>query len=68
MGGGSVMDCCKAVRLAARYSGDIWTDFWAGPAVGYATAECKNSPRRRENIFRFDLYQNQKGCVVLWNM
>jgi alcohol dehydrogenase YqhD (iron-dependent ADH family) len=27
-GGGSVMDCCKAVSLAARYDGDAWTDFW----------------------------------------
>ena len=29
VGGGSVMDCCKAVSLAARYGGDIWDDFWA---------------------------------------
>lgn len=28
VGGGSVMDCCKAVSLAARYDGDIWSDFW----------------------------------------
>lgn len=28
VGGGSVMDCCKAVSLAARYEGDVWTDFW----------------------------------------
>ena len=28
IGGGSVMDCCKAVSLAARYEGDIWTDYW----------------------------------------
>lgn len=27
VGGGSVMDCCKAIALAARYDGDIWTDF-----------------------------------------
>lgn len=33
VGGGSVMDCCKAVSLAARYEGDIWTDFWARPGV-----------------------------------
>lgn len=33
VGGGSVMDCCKAVSLAARYSGDIWADFWARPGV-----------------------------------
>ena len=28
VGGGSVMDCCKAVSLAAAYDGDIWKDFW----------------------------------------
>lgn len=28
VGGGSVMDCCKAVSLAAAYDGDIWTDYW----------------------------------------
>ena len=26
--GGSVMDCCKAVSLAARYEGDAWKNFW----------------------------------------
>ena len=33
VGGGSVMDCCKAVSLAARYDGDIWDDFWGRPGV-----------------------------------
>lgn len=33
VGGGSVMDCCKAVSLAARYDGDIWEDFWSRPGV-----------------------------------
>ncbi|HIR02684.1 MAG: iron-containing alcohol dehydrogenase [Acutalibacteraceae bacterium] len=33
IGGGSVMDCCKAVSLAARYEGDIWDDFWEHPGV-----------------------------------
>ena len=28
VGGGSVMDCCKAVSLAVVYDGDIWEDFW----------------------------------------
>ena len=32
-GGGSVIDCCKAVSLAAQYDGDIWEDFWARPGV-----------------------------------
>jgi alcohol dehydrogenase YqhD (iron-dependent ADH family) len=33
MGGGSVMDCCKAISMAAVYDGDIWTDFWARPGI-----------------------------------
>ena len=33
VGGGSVMDCCKAISLGARYDGDIWSDFWARPGV-----------------------------------
>ena len=28
IGGGSVMDCCKAISLAARYEGDAWENFW----------------------------------------
>ena len=28
VGGGSVMDCCKAISIAARYDGDVWNDFW----------------------------------------
>ncbi len=28
IGGGSVMDCCKAISVQARYEGDAWTDFW----------------------------------------
>ena len=28
VGGGSVIDCCKAIALAAVYRGDLWTDFW----------------------------------------
>lgn len=33
VGGGSVMDCCKAVSLAAKYDRDIWTDFWEKPGI-----------------------------------
>lgn len=33
VGGGSVMDCCKAVSLAAKYDGDIWSDFWAQAGI-----------------------------------
>ena len=33
VGGGSVMDCSKAISLAARYQGDVWADFWEHPGV-----------------------------------
>ncbi|MDO4345308.1 MAG: iron-containing alcohol dehydrogenase [Eubacteriales bacterium] len=33
VGGGSVMDCCKAVSLAAVYQKDAWAQFWAKPGV-----------------------------------
>lgn len=33
VGGGSVMDCCKAVSLAAKYNGDVWKDFWEKPGI-----------------------------------
>lgn len=33
VGGGSVMDCCKAVSLAAKYDGDLWSDFWARAGI-----------------------------------
>lgn len=33
VGGGSVMDCCKAVALAARCKGDIWAEYWERPGV-----------------------------------
>ena len=28
IGGGSVMDCCKAISVQAPYDGDAWNDFW----------------------------------------
>lgn len=33
VGGGSVMDCCKAISMAAVYEGDIWDEFWARPGI-----------------------------------
>ncbi len=38
VGGGSVMDCCKAISITARYDGDVWNDFWAkkGSFRGFA--------------------------------
>ena len=35
VGGGSVMDCCKAVSLAAAYDGDIWSDYWEKNGIVY---------------------------------
>ena len=35
VGGGSVMDCCKAVSLAAAYDGDIWSDYREKNGVVY---------------------------------
>lgn len=28
VGGGSTMDCCKAMAVQAEYDGDAWQDFW----------------------------------------
>lgn len=33
IGGGSVMDCCKAISMAAVYPGDVWENFWARSGV-----------------------------------
>lgn len=33
IGGGSVMDCCKAVSLAASTEKDIWTEYWERPGI-----------------------------------
>lgn len=39
VGGGSVMDCCKAISIAARYEGDVWADFWACPGIDYSVIQ-----------------------------
>lgn len=33
VGGGSVMDCCKAVSMAAVFEGDLWEQYWAKSGV-----------------------------------
>lgn len=40
VGGGSVMDCCKTISLAAVYGGDVWNDFYAKAGV----IECEPLP------------------------
>ena len=33
VGGGSVLDCAKAVSLAARFDGDAWENFWVRKGI-----------------------------------
>lgn len=33
VGGGSVLDCAKAVSLAARFEGNAWENFWARKGI-----------------------------------
>lgn len=33
IGGGSVMDCCKAISMAAVSRKDLWDNYWAKPGV-----------------------------------
>lgn len=33
VGGGSVMDCCKAISMATVYDGDLWEDFFVRPGI-----------------------------------
>lgn len=33
VGGGSVMDCCKAVSLAAVSKKDVWHEYWEKPGI-----------------------------------
>lgn len=33
VGGGSVIDCCKAISIASRYKGNAWQDFWMQPGI-----------------------------------
>lgn len=35
VGGGSVMDCCKAISLGAAYEGDIWNNYWEKNGIIY---------------------------------
>lgn len=34
MGGGSTIDCAKAIGLQSKYDGDFWTDFYIGGKKG----------------------------------
>lgn len=43
VGGGSVMDCCKAISIAARYDGDVWNDFWAKKGSFRGLTPCRSA-------------------------
>lgn len=62
IGGGSVMDCCKAVSVQARYEGDAWNDFWMeGRAMTHDIVPCGvvvTMPATGSEV---------NGCAVLTN-
>ena len=62
IGGGSVMDCCKAAAVQARYEGDAWEDFWMkGKAMTHETVPCGvivTMPATGSEV---------NGCAVLTN-
>ncbi len=62
IGGGSVMDCCKAVSVQAAYDGDAWQDFWmAGKPMTHDIIPCGvvvTMPATGSEV---------NGCAVLTN-
>ena len=62
IGGGSVMDCCKAVSVQAKYDGDAWEDFWMqGKAMTHDIIPCGvvvTMPATGSEV---------NGCAVLTN-
>ena len=62
IGGGSVMDCCKAVSVQAAYDGDAWEDFWMqGKAMTHDVIPCGvvvTMPATGSEV---------NGCAVLTN-
>ena len=62
IGGGSVMDCCKAIAVQARYDGDAWEDFWMqGKAMTHELLPCGvvvTMPATGSEV---------NGCAVLTN-
>lgn len=61
-GGGSVMDCCKAVSVQAQYDGDAWQDFWMdGKPMTHRVVPCGvvvTMPATGSEV---------NGCAVLTN-
>ena len=62
IGGGSVMDCCKAIAVQAAYDGDAWEDFWMqGKPMTHALIPCGvvvTMPATGSEV---------NGCAVLTN-
>ena len=62
IGGGSVMDCCKAISVQAGYDGDAWEDFWMqGMPVTHDVIPCGvvvTMPATGSEV---------NGCAVLTN-
>lgn len=62
VGGGSVMDCCKAVSVQAGYDGDAWEDFWMqGKPMTHGVIPCGvvvTMPATGSEV---------NGCAVLTN-
>ena len=50
VGGGSVMDCCKAVSIAARYDGDVWEDFWASATCSQAVKSLRTGRFHEKSV------------------
>ena len=62
IGGGSVMDCCKAISVQAGYDGDAWDDFWIrGESMTHDVIPCGvvvTMPATGSEV---------NGCAVLTN-
>ena len=62
IGGGSVMDCCKAAAVQALYDGDAWEDFWMqGKPMTHSIIPCGvvvTMPATGSEV---------NGCAVLTN-
>lgn len=62
VGGGSTMDCCKAIAVQAPYDGDAWQDFWMdGKPIEHTPLPCGvvvTMPATGSEV---------NGCAVLTN-
>lgn len=62
VGGGSTMDCCKAIAVQAPYDGDAWQDFWMDGK------EMKHTPLPCGVVVTMPATGSEvNGCAVLTN-